>query len=182
MTSSMGDNIEYEGKILEIDVDKVKKNLELAGAKFLGEFLQRRYVFDTIPYDQNKWIRLRTNGEKTTLAVKEISNDSIEGTHEWEVVVSDFNVTFEILKKIGVSPNRYEENKRVDYLLDSCSVSIDSWPEIPTYLEIEGENKEAVEACAKKLKLEVYELTGLNTKGVYKKYGIDLDKLKELKF
>jgi len=182
MSVTMSDNIEYEGKILEIDVESIKQKLAELGAELKGDFLQKRYVFDTIPFDKNRWIRLRTNGEKTTLAVKEITDDSIEGTKEWEVTVSDFDVTFELLKKIGVTPNRYEENKRIDYSLDDCSISIDSWPQIPTYLEVEGPNKEAVEKCATSLGLDISKLTGLNTKGVYKNYGINLEELKELKF
>ena len=36
---------EYEVRILEIDIEKVKKKLEDIGAKFIFDCLQKRYVY-----------------------------------------------------------------------------------------------------------------------------------------
>ena len=60
-------NIEYEIRVLEVDKEKLIKRLEELGAQLIGDFDQKRYVFDTIPKQDSKWIRLRTNGKKTTL-------------------------------------------------------------------------------------------------------------------
>ena len=65
---------ERELTILDIDLDDFIKKLESLGAIKQGEFLQRRYVFDVKPVNPNKWIRLRTNGKKTTLTIKEIKD------------------------------------------------------------------------------------------------------------
>ena len=62
---------EYECTILEIDTKFISK-LENMGAKKIGEYFQKRYVYDFNPINENKWIRLRTNGIKTTLAIKEV--------------------------------------------------------------------------------------------------------------
>ena len=43
------DNIEYEAKILEINVDNIVKKLQEVGAVEGKTYMFRRYVFDTIP-------------------------------------------------------------------------------------------------------------------------------------
>ena len=63
---------EYEIRVLEINVEEMTKKLEKMGAKKVGEFEQKRYVYDLKPAEEGKWIRLRTNGKKTTLTYKDI--------------------------------------------------------------------------------------------------------------
>ena len=58
---------EYEVRILEVDVEKVKDRLEKLKAKMKWDQIQKRYVYDLQPVEKGKWIRLRTNGKNTTL-------------------------------------------------------------------------------------------------------------------
>ena len=62
----MSTNIKFEGKVLEINEKNIVKKLGEQKAKFIGKYTQRRYVFNTIPFSEKRWIRLRSNGEKTT--------------------------------------------------------------------------------------------------------------------
>ncbi len=178
----MSTNIEFEGKVLEINKKDMLKKLVEQKAKYIGEYLQRRYVFNTIPFNENRWVRLRSNGKNATLAVKEIKDDTVNGTSEWEIEVSNFEETLKILKKIGIKPKGYQENRRIEYSMDSCQITLDFWPKIPAYLEIEGKNEKQVYECVKKLGIDKKEITGMNTTKIYKKYGIDLDKIKDLRF
>ncbi len=175
-------NIEFEGKVLEIKEKDILEKLVKQQAKYIGEYLQKRYVFNTIPFSENRWVRLRSDGEKTTLAVKEIGDDSVSGTSEWEVDVSSFEETLVILNKIGIKPKGYQENRRIEYLMDTCQITLDFWPNIPVYLEIEGKSEKEVYGCAKKLGIDKKDITGINTTKIYQKYGIDLDKIKALRF
>ena len=68
---------EYEIRVLEIDKEKLIDKLEELGAKKVGEFNQKRYVYDLNPVQENKWIRLRTNGKETTLTYKSIYDGKI---------------------------------------------------------------------------------------------------------
>ena len=86
-------NTEYEVKILEINHDEMIKKLESLGAILVGEFEQRRYTYDFKPIEAHRWIRLRTNGKKTTLTIKDIKAESIDGTEELEIEVSNFEDT-----------------------------------------------------------------------------------------
>ena len=63
---------EYELKILDIDVDKIKQKLQQLGAEKKVERNMRRFVYDIHPDKKHTWIRLRDNGLKTTLTIKDI--------------------------------------------------------------------------------------------------------------
>ncbi|MFZ5365296.1 MAG: class IV adenylate cyclase [Patescibacteria group bacterium] len=173
---------EYEVKILEINIDEVIDKLNKLGADKVSEKMQRRYIYDFNPKKDNSWIRLRTDGEKTTLTVKEIQNDRIDGTRELEIIVDDFEKTNLLMEKLGYFVKSYQENKRTRYILDNIEIDIDSWPQIPPYLEIEAGSAAEVESMAERIGFNPSRITSMNTIDVYKKYGIDLDSIKELKF
>ncbi|MFI2486850.1 class IV adenylate cyclase [Promicromonospora kroppenstedtii] len=174
--------IEHEGKILNIDPAAVERTILEKGGQKLGEKLMRRYVYDIVPGDMSKWIRLRDTGQETTLTVKEIKSDAIDGTHETEVVVDGFEETNALLGMLGFTAKSYQENKRVSFVLDGAEIEIDSWPRIPTYLEIEAASAEEVIRIAGMLGFGADDLTGENTMKVYDRYGIDLAAIPELRF
>lgn len=175
-------NTEYEIRVLEIDKEKLIKKLEELGAEFKGDNEQKRYVYDIIPKEDGKWIRLRTNGRKTTFTYKNVVKTTIDGTKELEVEVSDFEKTNELLENMGIKSRGYQENKRTQYILNGVEIDIDSWPMIPTYVEIEGKNEEEVMNTLEILELPKDKVTTLDVDSVYKKYGIDLKVIKVLKF
>lgn len=173
---------EYEARILDIDVDKVIHTLESMGATKKGDYFQRRNLYDFNPKIKGKFIRLRTNGSTTTLAIKDRRIETISGTKEVEIVVEDFDKTNLILNELGYERNLYQENKRLSYVLDDVEFDIDTWPMIPSYLEIEGKNEEIVKEYIEKLELSNNVITCESVKHVYNRYGIDLDSYKELYF
>ncbi len=175
-------NTEFEVRILEIDVDKITKKLESLGAVKKFDYLQRRYVYDFIPKQNKKWIRLRTNGEVTTLTIKDIVSEKIDGTKELEIEVDNFDKTNSILKELGYQPKGYQENRRCQYILDGVEFDIDSWPFIPTYLEIEGNCEEEVYEILDKLEIDKEKVTTKDVEGIYSDYGYDLEKIKNLVF
>ena len=174
---------EYEIRILEINQDEMIKKLETLGATKKGEFEQKRYVYDLKPVQNGKWIRLRTNGKNTTLAYKDIVSDTIDGTKEVEFEVSSIRDAEEFLNKIGFNYRSVQENKRIQYILDGVEIDIDTWPMIPTYMEIEGESEEKVNKMIEKLDVDKSKITALNCDDIYRNiYNIDISGIKELKF
>ncbi len=173
---------EYEVTILEIDNSFESKLIEL-GAKLVSDSMQKRYVYDVIPVNPNKWIRLRTNGNKTTLTVKEIKDKSaIGGTEEVEIIVDSFDNTNNLLESLGYISRNYQENYRKMYNLNGIEISVDSWPMIPTYAEIEGKCEEDVLEVLKLLGYAEKDYTTLDVVSIYELYNIDIMKIKELKF
>ncbi len=173
---------EYEVTILEID-DSLESKLIKLGAKLVSDSMQRRYVYDVKPVNPNKWIRLRTNGKKTTLAVKEVKDkNEIGGTDEIEIVVDSFENTNKLLESLGYISRNYQENYRKMYVFNGVEISIDSWPMIPTYAEIEGKSEKDVLNALELLGYTKKDYTTLDVVSIYELYNIDIMKIKELKF
>ena len=176
-------NTEYEIRVLEVDVEKIIKKLDSLGATKVGEWEQKRYVYDFIPKRENQWIRLRTNGKQSTLTYKNVEKDTIDGTKELEIVVDDFEKTNEMLEVLGYKSKGYQENNRIRYMLNGVEIDIDSWPKIPTYMEIEGKDEEEVNSTLELLDVDKDKVTALNCEDIYKKiYGINIDEIKNLTF
>ena len=174
---------EIEERILEIDVDSTIKKLEELGATKVGEWFQKRYTYDFNPRRYGQWLRLRTNGEETTLTYKNVESDKIDGTKELEIVVSSFEDTNEMLKILGYTPKTYQENKRIRYMYNDVEIDIDTWPMIPTYMELEGPSVEKIKELEDILEVDKSKITTLFCDDLaIKFYGIDINSFKELKF
>ncbi len=173
---------EFEIRILEINPEIIIKKLEKLGAKKIIERNMKRMVYDFKPKQKGKWIRLRDDGQKNTITVKEITNDSVSGTKEFEIEIESFEKGKELLEKLEYKPKAYQENKRTSYELDKTEIDIDAWPKIPPYLEIESDSEKKVWETVKKLGYKKEQTTGINNIKIYEKYGIDLEKIRELKF
>ena len=57
-------NTECEVRILDIDVDEIISKLNDIGASKVGEFNFKRYIYNIIPKQEGRFIRLRTDGKK----------------------------------------------------------------------------------------------------------------------
>lgn len=175
--------IENEIKVLDIDVTAATQLLIELGFVQKKELSFRRYVYDVIPKDPTAWVRLRTDGTKTTLSFKQSLSDSIDGMKEIEITLDNFSDMHDILTCSGFKPKSYQENNRLVFEGMGCEVTIDSWPLIPPYMEIESNDKTTVEECLKALSgIKHSETTSLSTEEVYKRYGIDLTTIDKLTF
>lgn len=172
-------SIEYEVRLFEINHDEMVSLLESIGATKVKDCLQRRYVYDFNPIQKHKYIRVRTDGSKTTLSIKHCKQDTIDGTEELEMVVDNFDTANKILNELGYIPKGYQENYRLEYVLDDITFDIDRWPFIPEFMEIEGPNEEAVWNMIDRLGLSRKSFTA---QGAYEHYGIDSTELEDLSF
>jgi adenylate cyclase class 2 len=87
-----------------------------------------------------------------------------------------------ILQQLPRSTTAYQENKRTTYQYGEVEICIDSRPKIPTYLEIEGPNVEAVEQMLKLLGLAGKDVGDMGVIEVYEKYGLHLHSYNILTF
>lgn len=162
---------EIEARLLDVDVKKFIELLKQHNAEFIGDWLMNRNCYDFKPATDNSWIRLRTTGEETTLTIKEIIDDGIEGTKELEIAVSDFDATNEILNKLGYYARSSQTNRRIRYILDEVEIDIDFWPLIPTYVEFEAPSVEHIKNLCLKLDIDYNKLTTMSVPEVYDHYG-----------
>lgn len=148
-------DIEIEAKFPNIDARAVRVKLQALGAKRVhSEILMRRRNFDH-PDDRLEkiggWVRVRDEGAKITLSYKQLNDRTLHGTQEVAVVVDDFEKTCAILIAIGLEAKAYQETKREKWLLGDVEVTIDTWPWIPTFVELEGPSEAAVRKAASEL-------------------------------
>ena len=172
---------EIEVRFLEINPQEIIAKLKSLDAKFKGDWLQLRNCYDFKPVRKNSWIRLRTNGTKTTLTIKEINSTAVDGTGECEIEVSNFDTTDEILQRLGYKARSVQENRRVQYVLDGVEIDIDCWPYIPVYLELEANSEQSIKDVCIKLGLDYNQSTTLDVMSIYDKYGIDISNIPILK-
>ena len=168
-------NTEIECRLLDCNVADFISKLQSHNAKFVGDWLQIRNCYDFTPVRENSWIRLRTNGSTTTLTIKEINSNKIDGTKESEIVVSDFDTTDEILNKLGYHARSRQENRRIQYILDNVEIDIDFWPMIPPYVEFEAKCEEDIISLCKKLNINFDNLVTLDVTSIYDHYNIPFD-------
>lgn len=168
---------EIECRLLDVNVQQFIDNLILNQATLIGDWIQKRNIYDFSPVKKNSWIRLRTNGIETTLTIKEVNNLKIDGTKECEIVVSDFATTDELLNKLGYFARSVQENRRIRFMLNGVEVDIDFWPCIPAYVEFEAESEQAIKDVCKILNVEYGTCTSVDVEGIYNHYGYLLSDL-----
>ena len=150
-----GMQVEYEAKFLNIDKDAMRVLLTEKGAVLKRpEFTQRRinfYLPDRKEGDRT-WMRVRDEGDKITLSLKRIESvDHIEGQKELSVVVSDFNGAVALLDAMGCIRKGYQVTKRELWMMDGVEITIDEWPYLEPYIEVEGSSEEVVKQVSGKL-------------------------------
>ena len=178
-------NKEYETQVLEINSEEIINKLRELGAKEYPEVFQKRKVFDILCLEEEgigEWVRLRQTNDKTTLTYKKRMNIEIDGTEEVEIEVDDFEKTAALLSRLKWTGKWYQENKRIKFVLNDIEFTLDKWPMIPIFLEVESSSKEKVNEGLKMLNLEGKDSGHLGLIKIYRKYGKEIHDYKELKF
>ena len=134
-------NIEFEATFTNIDKDEMRAKLSSVGARLVrSEYMQKRFVF-TLPKGHEipgGWLRVRDEGDKITMSLKVISGNTIEDQKEICLTVNDFNEAVLFLESIGCVQKAYQESKRELWMLDDVEITIDEWPFLEPFVEVEG--------------------------------------------
>lgn len=174
---------EFEIKFLEVDVPSLEKKLVSIGAEKVGEYNYFVTLFDYPDFRMDKehaWLRLRTDGRETTLTYKQrigvdeennAGND--EGMKEIEIIVDNYEKTYELLKSTGFIIKRDMEKRRVRYKKDSAVFDIDFWPRIPPFVEVEADSLENAQKAAILAGFDIKDGLICSASQVYIKYDIN---------
>lgn len=168
--------IEYEATFISIDKNDCRGRLQKAGAQLVRpEFLQKRVNF-YLPKSheiENGWLRVRDEGDKITMSLKVVGGGKIENQKEICLKIDDFAKGVEFLKSIGCEQKAYQETKRELWTLDGVEITIDEWPFLEPYIEIEGKSEAEVKAAAEKLGFDYVKAMFCSAGAIYsKKYGL----------
>lgn len=177
-------NLEIEATFININKDELRAKLKSLGANLLQpEMLMRRVVFDT---GKNSFARVRDEGNKIVMTYKCQHENSLLGTEEINVEVNDYDSAIAFLEAVGIKAKAAQETLREEWELDDVELDIDTWPWLPTYVEIEGPSAEAVETVAKKLGFDMKDAHYGSVDEIYKLYydvtNEDINYCPEIKF
>lgn len=181
---------EIEGKWLNVDVEAVRQKLRDIGAELLQkERMMTRQVFDYPDKRLNKvdaWVRVRDEGDKRTLSYKMLLDRSVTGTKEITVVVDSFEETSKLLQAIGLESKSYQETKRESWKIGNTEIEIDTWPWIPSFVEIEAETEDELKRAAELLGFEYSQVLHGSVETAYQAvYNVtdeEIDSWKKIKF
>lgn len=175
-------NTEFELKFLA-DHDAIRAKLVLLGADCIRKrCLMRRYVFSLQPIDgQERWIRVRDEGEYVTLTLKSFdASKRINSVEELELKISDFDTMTQMLQVMGYDASSYVENYREIWKLHDVLIMLDEWPWLDPFVEIEGKSQEVVFQLVERLEIPHHVLQyGPNRLLYEKKYAISHDDVKK---
>lgn len=180
---------EFEAKILNIDPDEIRSKLKKLGAHLVfpeKTFERWNFDFENKSLDAKRgWLRLR-EGEpdgRWTLAYKQFDGARVDGVKEVEVDIGSKDQMLILLSALGLEIKSHQQRKREQWRFGSIEIDIDTWPWIPTFLEIEGASEQEVRDYCEKLELDFSKAIFGAANHVYDVYGIlDVNHIKELTF
>ncbi|MEX0934881.1 MAG: CYTH domain-containing protein [Candidatus Paceibacterota bacterium] len=143
---------ELEAQFIDIDQDKVRSKLRDIGATLVHEErMTRAKIYEHPTKKETDWFRVRDEGDKITLSYKKLVDRSLHGTKEISLTVPSFDKACAILEVAHLKFMTYQEKKRESWKYNDVEIEIDTWPWIPTFIEIESLDAEKVKQTAREL-------------------------------
>ncbi len=178
---------EIEAKFLDIDKPVLVAKLTALGAQDFGEETFQEAIFYDKDLTWNKvgrpFVRMRKKHDEIILSYKDHQVVSVDGTVELETKVSDWDQTVKILEHIGLVKFRVQEKRCHEFQLGEVTVGIDTWPKVPTYVELEGPSEDSIKEAADRLGLDWSKAVFLDARSVIKQYlGDDVGNYKVYTF
>lgn len=175
---------EIEATFTKIDKDQLRAQLKKLGATLLQpDTLMRRIIFDI---DDYSFVRVRDEGNRITMSYKHLDNLNLSGMKEVCLTVDDYEEAINFVKAVGLKPKAEQETYREEWRLDNVEIDIDTWPWIPSYVEIEGPSEAAVKFVATELGFDMEDAIYGSVDQVYNLYydvtRHDINYCPEIKF
>lgn len=146
---------EIEVKFPEINKTELKTKLAAVGAvQEHEEVLMRRSNFDYPDRALDKkggWIRVRDEGDKVTLSYKQLQDRSLHGTKEVSLDVDSFEKSCEFLRAVGFELKVVQETRREKWVYKDVEITIDTWPWVPSFVEMESKDEKVLREVVKEL-------------------------------
>ncbi|PIZ95757.1 MAG: hypothetical protein COX80_03435 [Candidatus Magasanikbacteria bacterium CG_4_10_14_0_2_um_filter_33_14] len=148
-------DIEFEATFIDIDLDIFRKKLKSVGAELINpERLMKRVVFDPPQDMAGAWLRVRDEGDKITMSIKQVTGNKIDEQKETELIIDNFEEGVKFLESIGGKKKSYQENKRESWLYREAKIEIDTWPGLESFVEVEAKSEKMVKSISEDLGLD----------------------------
>ncbi len=174
-------NIEFEATFPNVSISQVQTKLEEVGAKLLKpRTLYRRVAFNLPPAYTTRYnyARVRDEGDSVTMTIKDWEGEGIEAQKELELIIDDFETGIAFLEKLGCAQKAYQETYRELWELGGVHITIDEWPFLEPFVEIEGSSEDRVKEVSEQLGFDYSQaIFGGVTLQYMEKYGISQDQI-----
>lgn len=146
---------EIEAKFVNVNISDIRLKLEKIGAALTQPMRNMQRVTIDTPDLKKKdaFVRIRNEGDKTTITYKQFNSLSIDGVKEIEITVDDFDTAVALFKEAGLAYGSLQESRRETWKLGEVEIVIDEWPWLNPYIEIEAPSEELVISTSEKLGL-----------------------------
>jgi adenylate cyclase class IV len=174
---------EFEAKFYPVNKEEYREKLLSLGAQLLfPERKMRRSIGDlkTKPGFGKSIIRVRDEGNLVRLSIKQMAQEGgkMSDQKEIDVVVSDYDKTVRIIETLGTELDRYVENLRETWEYKGVEITIDTWPELEPYSEVEAHSEEEVKIIALELGLNWDKRIITSVYEIYAKvFHLDIEKV-----
>lgn len=143
---------EIEAKFTDIDISALRALLTQHSATLVHpEICMRRRVYEHSAGKQNDWFRVREEWGKITMSYKRLVDRTLHGTQDISFVGPDFDQACRFLEAAQLRFVSYQETKRETWKLGGAEITLDTWPWIPPFAEIEAASEKEVRTAAEKL-------------------------------
>ncbi len=161
---------EKEIRIVGIDENKIKKILKKEGAKIVQpKRLMKVYYYEHPQKKDDILIRLRDEGIHKTLTIK--TDLKSKYVIEREIKIDSIEEAEVILNYLGCKLKAAVEKFREQWKLGKCKeIVFDSFPGIPTYMEIDCYTESALEKTAKLLGYSINDHTKMKAGHMFNQY------------
>lgn len=115
---------------------------------------RRNFDFPDKRLDSVKsWVRLRDEGDKVELMLKQSVGNQMGDIRETPVIVDDFEKASQFLLSIGMIQKSEQESRRELWVYKNVEIMLDEWPWVKPFIEIEAPEKQLVIDFAQQLDL-----------------------------
>ena len=150
--------VEYEGRILDVSPNEMREKARALGGHMKAPLtIYRRSVFKLCDVARG-FVRVRDEGDKTTMTVKLFKNPNFP--EEYELSVKDsFESGQAFLRALNLTEKAYHETIREKWFIprklgstsELCELTIDYIPGLPAYSEIECKSQSDLRRACKLL-------------------------------
>src|SRR3989339_392082 len=147
-------DIEYEATYKNINKDEVRERLRNVGAQFVQpEYLQKSLIFNMPKGHEvfGGWVRVRDEGDRITMSFKVVSGDKLHDQKEINLKIDNFEEAQKFLIGIGCEQVSYQEKKRELWKLDGTEITIDEWPFLEPFVEVEGKSENEIKMVSERI-------------------------------
>jgi adenylate cyclase class IV len=171
---------EYEYRFNNYNKSDIIATLKDLKAKYFGTFKFRVMVF-TDSVNSEKYIRVRDEGHRVTMTIKNNLTDKFPIEHE--IIINDFDIGVKMLLELNCKKKYYYEKYREIWNYKNTEIIFDMNPGIPELMEVESSTKKELDIVCKKLELDMNNYQGFSNNETYLNlFGIVIPKALDLTF